>query len=223
VARGLEVVAAPLDPLDGWLELSGGETDRARSELFAAEGFTPIRYYLEMRRPLADPVPEPALPPGLVLVPYDPARDEAVRLAHNEAFRDHWGSSPIDAETWRAWVTGHHDFRADRSLLVLDGDEVAGYALNSLHPLEWDALGFREGWTHQLGVRRRWRGRGVARALLAATMRGFAEEGLDFATLDVDAENPTGALALYRGVGYRRDRCRIAWARALPQAPVSSA
>ncbi len=216
-ARGAEVGAAAGTDGDGWLELSCGDSDTRRAQLFAAEGFAPIRYYFEMRRPLDGAVPEPVVPEGLTLVPYAPGRDEAVRVAHNEAFRDHWGSSEIDAETWGAWVTGHHDFRADCSMLVLDGDEVAGYALNSLHPADWPALGFREGWTHQLGVRRPWRGRGVARALLDATARRFAAEGLEFATLDVDADNPTGALALYQGVGYRRDRCRVAWARPLPK------
>jgi ribosomal protein S18 acetylase RimI-like enzyme len=56
----------------------------------------------------------------------------------------------------------------------------------------------------------------VARALLHATMRAFRAEGMDCATLDVDSENPTGALALYQGVGYRRERSRVAWARHLP-------
>jgi len=146
----------------------------------------------------------------------DAAADEATRAAHNDTFRDHWGATGLDRETWTTWVTGHHSFRADRSFLVLDAGEIAGYALNSLHPADWPGLGFREGWTHQLGVRRRWRGRGVAKALLHATMRAFAADHLDFAALDVDADNPTGALALYEGVGYRRDRCRVAWAHPLP-------
>ena len=95
------------------------------------------------------------------------------------------------------------------------GEEVAGYAINATHRAEWDALGFSEAWTHQLGVRRAWRGRGIARALLAASMRAFADDGLEFAALDVDAENPTGALALYLGMGYERDRTRVLWARQL--------
>lgn len=200
---------------EGWIEVGAGEGDTGREALFRACGFTPVRWYFEMRRSLAADVPFPAVPRGLALVPFDPALDEDVRTAHNDAFRDHWGSMPIDPETWSTWVTGARDFRADCSFVVLDGDEVAGYALNALHPADWPGLGFREGWTHQLGVRRPWRGRGVARALLHATMRAFRAQGMDFATLDVDSENPTGALALYQRAGYRRERCRVAWTRPL--------
>jgi ribosomal protein S18 acetylase RimI-like enzyme len=46
-------------------------------------------------------------------------------------------------------------------------------------------------------------------------MRAFERDGLEFAALDVDAENPTAALALYQAMGYERDRSRVAWARQL--------
>ena len=135
------------------------------------------------------------------------------RDAHNEAFRDHFAANELDAETWARWVTGGHGFRPDCSYLVLDGEEVAGYVLNSVHPDDWPGLGFTEGWTHQLGVRRPWRGRGIATVLLDLSAAAFAAEGLDFAALDVDAENPTGALGLYESQGYHRDKTRVAWSR----------
>jgi mycothiol synthase len=215
VERGEAIGAAADRSLPGWLEFFADEHDAARSALFADFAFAPHRYFLEMRRPLREPVPEVVPAGGLRLVRFDPEHDDATRLAHNEAFLDHWGSSAIDEETWSTWVTGHRDFRADLSFLVLAGDEIAGYAINAAHPAEWEALGFSEAWTHQLGVRRAWRGQGVARALLAASMQAFADDGLEFAALDVDAENPTGALALYLGMGYERDRARVAWARQL--------
>jgi hypothetical protein len=45
----------------------------------------------------AEPVPESPVPYGLRLVEFDPTYDEALRLAHNEAFLDHWGSTPSTA------------------------------------------------------------------------------------------------------------------------------
>ena len=62
--------------------------------------------------------------------------------------------------------------------------------------------GYKEGYTDLLGVRREFRGRGMAQALLADAMRRFAAAGMDKASLDVDSENPTGALALYAKMGY---------------------
>ena len=203
--------AQPTDA-PGWLEIGASEGDRPREELFAAFGFERLRFYFEMRRPLGELATSPrAVAPPLRIVPYDFAYDDAARAAHNEAFRDHFASHELDAETWHRWVTGHQAFRADCSYLVFDGDEIAGYVLNSIHPDDWPGLGFTEGWTHQLGVRRPWRGRGVATVLLDLSAAAFASEGLDFAALDVDAENPTGALGLYESQGYHRDKTRVAW------------
>ena len=209
--RGREVAGVQDPGVPAWLELSASEADDARQELFDAFGFAPLRYYHEMRRSLADGANPIGLPGALDIVPFDFAYDEATRAAHNEAFRDHFAASELDEETWGLWVTGHHNFRADCSYLVFDGEEIVGYALNSVHPDDWPALGFSEGWTHQLGVRRPWRGRGVATALLSATAGAFAADRLDYAALDVDAENPTGARMLYEAQGYRRSKTRVAW------------
>lgn len=213
--RGREVIAASDGSVPAWLEVSASDNDTVRNGLFQAFDFSPLRYYFEMRRPLAG-VPIPTERDGEITYRYfDFVVDEAVRVAHNEAFRDHFAASELDVETWNRWVTGHHHFRADCSFVAMDGDEVVGYALNALHPDDWPALGFKEGWTHQLGVRRPWRGRGIAKSLLSATAEAFAQEGLNFAALDVDADNPSGALALYEGQGYSRDKTRVAWSFSL--------
>lgn len=213
IARGAELAAACVPGLPTWLECSAGDRDRGRAELFAETGFEPVRHYFEMRRDLALAVPDPVVPPGCRLEPFTTRLDAAVRSAHNEAFADHWAATIIDEPTWATFVTGHRGFRPERSFVVLDGEDVAGYALGSEHPDDWPTLGFTEGWTDQLGVRRPWRGRGIARALLRASLRAFADAGRDFAALDVDSENPTGALALYEQAGYRHRRTRIAWSR----------
>ncbi len=218
VARGTEVAEAQPTDGPGWLELSAAQGDLPREQLFEGFGFSPLRYYFEMRRPLAGFAgSERTLPAPLRIVPYDFAYDAAARDAHNEAFRDHFAAIELDVETWHRWITGGHGFRADCSFLVFDGDEIAGYVLNSIHPDDWPGLGFTEGWTHQLGVRRPWRNRGIASVLLGLSAQAFAAEGLDFAALDVDAENPTGARGLYEAHGYHRDKTRVAWSLDLPE------
>jgi ribosomal protein S18 acetylase RimI-like enzyme len=215
VGRGADVVAARGRDCPAWLEVSASVGDTGREALFGVGGFAPLRYYLEMRRPLRGII-DADLPEVPVRIrPYDRAVDDLVRVAHNEAFRDHFAASELDDETWRTWVTDEHHFRPDCSFIAFDGEEVAGYAINAVHPDDWPGLGFTEGWTHHLGVRRPWRGNGVARSLLRATAAAFAREGLDYAALDVDAENPTGALALYEAEGYRREKTRVAWSRAV--------
>lgn len=64
-------------------------------------------------------------------------------------------------------------------------------------------------------VRRPWRGRGMAKVLLTASMRAFQNCGLERAGLMVDTENPSGALRLYEGLGYRAAQRSQTWARDL--------
>jgi ribosomal protein S18 acetylase RimI-like enzyme len=175
-----------------------------------------VRYYNEMHRPLSAPLPEAPLDHGLELVPMEPGLSEALRLAHNQVFADHWGSEPRDEESW-GFVVNDPLARPDLSAVVLESrtGEIAGYQLASYDPDNTVARGFSEGYTDLLGVRREFRGRGIAQALLADAMRRFAAAGLDKASLDVDSENPTGAMALYRKMGYVPVNTSLAWDKVL--------
>ena len=62
-------------------------------------------------------------------------------------------------------------------------------------------------------MRPAWRRRGIARALLAASMRSYAEAGLDAAGLGVDTENPTGAYGLYAEMGFVATNTTVLYAR----------
>jgi ribosomal protein S18 acetylase RimI-like enzyme len=170
--------------------------------LYAAAGFSPIRYYTDMRRDLAEPLPEVRDPEGVRIVPWSPELDDAVRLAHNEAFADHWGSEPRTPETW---VQGRSMFAPQWSHVAVDvaTGEVAGYAISGRYEQDWPVAGYSSGYTELLGVRRAWRGKGVAVALLRATMASYRADGVEYAELDVDTANPSGAHGLYAALGYQ--------------------
>jgi mycothiol synthase len=187
-----------------------------QSALLAGSGYHVVRYFNEMHRPLTEPLPRVVLDDGLELVAMEPALSEAVRLAHNQAFAGHWGSEPRDEESWRFTVNDPLA-RPDLSAVVLEAGtgNVAGYQLASHDPESAVTRGFREGYTELLGVRREFRGRGIAQALLADAMRRFAAAGMDKASLDVDSENPTGALALYLKMGYHPVNRSMAWDKIL--------
>ncbi|MDD9205567.1 GNAT family N-acetyltransferase, partial [Georgenia sp. 10Sc9-8] len=78
-----------------------------------------------------------------------------------------------------------------------------GYTVASAYPQDWAAQGYSSGWTELVGVLRAHRGRGLAPALLTASMRGMAADGMERADLGVDSENGTGALGVYTRLGYR--------------------
>jgi mycothiol synthase len=213
-ARGREKLAAAGGDVPARLLVHGEEGRHDLRRLVSGAGFRAVRWYVEMSRPLrGSPTPDVALAAGLRLVPYEPGLGEPVRLAHNESFAEHWGSEPRSPEDWQRFMVGHRNFRADWSFVVLDGDAVAGYTLASAYEQEWAALGYRAGWTDLLGVRPAWRRRGLAPALLAASMRAFAAAGMERADIGVDSENASGALGLYTRLGYVPVRRSVAYVK----------
>jgi mycothiol synthase len=183
------------------------ERNPSHLALLRGSGSSIVRYFTEMTRSLDEPVPEIPFPRELELVSFadGAARHvvELARLAHNDAFQDHWGSEPRDQESWQFTVR-HPEFRADWSLALLNpaSGEVVAYQLASYDPDSKELLGRSEGYTDLLGVRRGWRGRGLAPALLAEAMKRYRASGIESAGLGVDTDNPSGALSLYERMGY---------------------
>lgn len=211
------------DPLPWRVLVSHPERLEANSALARRLGFEPVRWFHDMVRELttegAPAVPEVEVPAPLRLTAWTAELDEAVRLAHNEAFAGHWGSQPRTAEAWQQFGIGHKNARRDWSFVVLDPSleedghpAVAAYTLSNAYTQDWQAQGYTQGWTGLLGVRPRWRGRRLAPALLAAALRAFAADGMAKAGLDVDTGNASGALRLYEGMGYRVEHTSVTWA-----------
>lgn len=207
--------------LQTWAE---DDAPAAEHRLLERAGLAPVRYWHELQRDLAVPVPEVAPAAGLRLVPWTPELDDAARLAHNDAFRDHWGSEPQTPEQWRRGATHHEpgwsflvvDDRPDVEALLADPDTdadtaaalragqplVVGYHMASRYTDSFAAKGYPFGYSDLLGARRRYRGRLVAVSALAAGMRAMAADGMRYASLDVDTANPSGAAGLYASLGY---------------------
>jgi ribosomal protein S18 acetylase RimI-like enzyme len=109
------------------------------------------------------------------------------------------------------FFTGSANFRPDLSFVVMAGDQLVGFSYNTVCTEANARQGLQEGWIGDLGVRRAWRRRGIATALLCASMQAFCAAGLAYATLGVDTENLTGALRLYERLGFVADRRSIAF------------
>ncbi|HLV05116.1 MAG TPA: GNAT family N-acetyltransferase [Actinomycetaceae bacterium] len=208
-----EKIASAPSPAPGRVIVHVDDGVRATVRLLEHAGFDRMRVFLELTRPLEEPVPPVAVQDGLRLVPYDPSLGERVRLAHNEAFAEHWNSEPRSREDWERRSVGGRYFRPKWSFVVLDGAEVAGYSLTSAYEPDWEPQGYTSGWTDVLGVRHAWRRRGVATALLAATMHRLREDGIDRADLGVDLDNASRALDLYTALGYRESRRQYAYGK----------
>ncbi len=172
-------------------------------ERLAERDFCAVRSFYRMQRDLSEPIPAVNLPGDLALRVYTPDLSTDVHAALNEAFRDHWSSEPVSDEDWQMFFIERSSFRPDLTYVVMSGDEVAGLSLNCISPEENARRGRSEGWIEELAVRRPWRKRGVATALLCAAMHAFKAEGLQHAMLGVDTENLSGALRVYERVGFK--------------------
>jgi ribosomal protein S18 acetylase RimI-like enzyme len=71
------------------------------------------------------------------------------------------------------------------------------------------------GYTQDIFVRRPWRRRGLARALLVQSIEMFRQMGMAETALGVDTQNPSGALRLYESLDYREVRRHTFFDKAL--------
>ena len=170
--------------------------------LLEREGYAVIRYGFEMARPLSEPLPDWPLPIGLEVRSVAPDQYRQVFAAMTEAFRDHWGHSQQTDEDYQRWINSPN-FQPQVWQVAWVGDEVAGMVLNFIDRQYNDNFKRLRGWTESISVRRPWRKQGLAKALIARSMRLLQEQGMTEVGLGVDAQNSNGALHLYESLGYR--------------------
>ncbi len=181
-------------------EVSDGES--AKEALLSSEGYTPVRHGYHMVRSLAEPIVLTPLPPGLEVRPVPPQRYRTLWEADQEAFRDHWGFVPGTEADYRRWLN-EPIFNPSLWQVAWDGDQIAGAVQNFVNEKENQEYNRKRGYTEGIFVRRPWRKRGLARALIMRSLQMFKDRGFTEAALGVDAENLSGALRLYESCGFR--------------------
>jgi mycothiol synthase len=177
------------------------DTDRGAHVLYEQNGYRAVRWFFHMTRNLADPITDLPLPEGLEVRPV--TREDAHRLflADNEAFLDHFGGVDTSDTAFARWVDGP-EFDPSMHVVAFDEDEIAGAVVNAIYPAANRDLGVQRGWLDSVFTRRRWRGRGLAHALVARSLHVIRDRGMAEAILGVDAHNETGALGVYTDNGF---------------------
>jgi mycothiol synthase len=171
---------------------------RPAERFFTEHGYSPVRYFRTMEVEMDAPPPEPSWPWPIEVRTMDPGTDDrAVYEADNEAFADHWGHVPSSFARWRHDLIGAEGFDPTLCFLAMDEQQIAGFALCKVGVADNPDSGY----VASLGVRRPWRRRGIALALLQHCLAEFFRRGCHRVTLEVDSENPTGAMQLYERVG----------------------
>lgn len=167
--------------------------DAAAGRLLETRGYGAVRRFYRMAIDLDGPPPEPMWPAGFEVSTLQPGEEAILHAVTEEAFADHWGYEPRDLDHWRTTAFEAEWWDPSLVYLVREGDEVVAS--------EMCAFRFGSGWVNTLGTRRRWRGRGLGRALLETAFAEFYRRGERRVTLAVDAGNETGATHLYESVG----------------------
>ena len=183
------------------LETWVNDRNREATTLVRAQGYEPVTYSAEMVRPSVHDLPDHRLPDGLEI---RPVRDEHLRTiweAANEAFRDHWGYvEPTE--------TGYLEFLerpyTDPTLwkIAWDDEGPVGQVRSFIDTVQNEEFERARGWTEDISTARRWRRRGLAKALIVESIRELASRGMTEVALGVHTENPNGAFDLYASLGY---------------------
>lgn len=188
------------------------EDDRGQRWL-AAAGFRRARTWLQMSRPVTradDALPAPRV--GVTVRRIGLHEDgtpmaadlQAVHLVLEESFADHYNSyresfpefvqrlREDPGHRWDHWWLAE----VETDGVLLPGGAVVGTVLPP------DDSGHPGSYVDYIGVHRRARGRGVAKALLHTVIRDALASGSNRVGLEVDADSPTGADGLYSSMGW---------------------
>lgn len=202
------------------LDASPFADDTVQRDWLTAAGYRKVRTWLHMGRPApaGEELPEPR--PGVTIrrvrrhddgLPY--AADlRSVHQMLEESFADHFNSYRESFPEFIQRLREEPGHRWDRWWLALVDDpedptaepQPAGALVATAEP-DGDYVEY-------IGVNRRARGRGVAKALLHAVIADVASRGDGGrVTLEVDADSPTGADGLYRSMGWTLDYVTESW------------
>ena len=189
--------------------------DETMREVVEAAGYRSIRSSFRMTIGLDEPE-DPEWPDGIDVATFAAEDEQTVFTAHQEAFRDHWEFREEPIDKWRKWLVGSPQFPPPLPLAPGPGrPRVSGFFRSAPSALPGPASCACSGLAA--------RGGGGGAALRLALLRhSFAEmkaRGMTRASLGVDGENLTGAVALYERAGMRVERRSECWRRRLHEHP----
>lgn len=186
----------------------------AAGRLLTSSGYRAVRAFRMMRIELTEPPPEPSIPPGIWIRPFERGRDESqVYAALSEGFRDHWGQIFPTFDLWMHSNIEGEGSGFDPSLWSVA--EAEGEIVGALVCRERTARDPDTGTVEELAVRPAWRRRGLGLGLLHRAFGELHRRGVRRVELSVDAESQTGATRLYERAGMREAYAWEFWEKEL--------
>lgn len=207
LARARHRSEAPDLPVAYVCRVGAGRAEAA--DVVTRLGFTAERFRFNMTADLATLGPTRPLP-AEVTDAYEPMTFEAadaelLRSAHNDAFHDYPNHSPMSERSWRVFMieAAHTRHPLSRWLRSREDGTVAAYVFAHEYSSPMSGLAdVTETYLPFIGTLPAHRGRGLASRLLQHCLFVHRDAGYTHSSLEVDAENPTGALGIYERAGF---------------------
>ena len=192
-----------------------GITDETRhvydrvAPLYESEGMKRGNEWTQMWCDLTEfSLEEPALPEGVSLKSLVEVSNEEIWPCYNATFLSSGDRRYLNQteaqrrENFNEFFDRSKQIEEDASLLMYAGREIIGFMKINLG-LIGDA-----GFVNGIGIHPDYRRRGLARALMTASLVRAAKNGMENLVLEVDIEN-RGAIALYESLGFKSRRGSI--------------
>jgi mycothiol synthase len=168
------------------------DRDEPGHALLRTRGYVQVRSSFTMCRSLEPDEDPGTVPAGVTIRRYEEADERSLFEVYEASFADHWNFRPTSFERFNEELHGE-DWDPSLVFLAEADGETVGHVVSFL----FDTCGY----VAMLGVRKPWRGRGIAKALLRQAFAELARRRRQEVRLGVDAQNPHGAVALYESVG----------------------
>jgi ribosomal protein S18 acetylase RimI-like enzyme len=177
-------------------------------------GYQPVRFTASLVRPDLENIPDRSLPDGVEMRAVTPEMIRPIIEAHHENFRDDWDFTEATEEDFRRMLD---DPLLDASLwkIAWVGNTVVGQVKSFINAEENAEMGYLRGYTEYISTHPDWRNKGIAGALLAASLHELKARGMAEAALGADTDNPGGAFQLYTGMGFVLQSYEAAYAKPL--------
>ena len=177
----------------------------ATERLLKRHRYEAVRYINELVRANLDDIPNSPPPAGIELRPIRDSDMRAIWRTKEEAFLDLWCHCPQQERDFTAWCSDPF-LRKDLSNIAFDGEQCVGTTMVFVLEEENRKKNRKCGYTELIAVRRPWRRRGIARAMIARCLSLLKDADFELASLSVDTQSRSGALKLYESMGYEVER-----------------
>ena len=186
------------------------DTEEHWRKVLEEEGYEVLLYSFKMVRADLENVSDLPLPEGVEI---RSGREEDVKLffaTWNEATKE-MNDAPRFADELIEQMKMDPSWNPSLWQLAWHDGKVIGTVMVVIDSAENEKFNRRRGVTELISVARPWRNKGIAKAMIARALKILKEKGMNEATLGVDANNASGALALYERMGYKSTECMISY------------